>query len=83
MAAPGSQPLFGAAPAENGKSKLNAALLAIILGSFGIHKFYLGNIGMGIFYIFIIPLSTIIGVIEGITLLNMSDNDFNDKYGKI
>lgn len=83
MAPPGSQSLFGSASAENGKSKLNAALLAIILGSFGAHKFYLGRVGTGILYIFIIPISTIIGVIEGITLLNMPDAEFNEKYGNI
>lgn len=33
------------ATAPNGKSKLAAALFALLLGGFGVHKFYLGRIG--------------------------------------
>ena len=40
-----------AAIAPNGKSKLAAALFALFLGGFGIHKFYLGRIGWGILYL--------------------------------
>ena len=72
-----------AAVAPNGKSKLAAALFALFLGGFGIHKFYLGRIGWGIFYLLfcwtVIP--SILGVIEGILLLVMSEQDFNRKYG--
>lgn len=70
--------------APNGKSKLAAALFALLLGGFGIHKFYLGRIGWGIVYLLFcwtfIP--AIIGFIEGILLLVMSDQEFNQKYGK-
>lgn len=69
--------------ASNGKSKLAAALFALFLGSFGIHKFYLGRIGWGIVYLLLcwtfIP--AIIGFIEGILLLIMSESDFIKKYG--
>ncbi|MDP2828502.1 MAG: TM2 domain-containing protein [Sulfuricellaceae bacterium] len=69
--------------APNGKSKLAAALFALFLGGIGIHKFYLGSIGWGIIYLLFcwtfIP--TIIGFIEGILLLVMSESDFNRKYG--
>ena len=71
--------------APNGKSKLAAALFALLLGGLGIHKFYLGRIGWGIVYLLFcwtfIP--AIIGFIEGILLLVMSDSDFNKKYGNI
>jgi len=74
-----------AAVAPNGKSKLAAVLFAFFLGSFGFHKFYLGQTGMGILYLLIcwtfIP--SVLGVIEGILLLIMSDDDFNRKYGSI
>src|SRR5688500_4448219 len=33
------------------KIKTTAGILAILLGGLGIHKFYLGKIGMGILYI--------------------------------
>jgi len=67
-----------------GKSRIVAALLGIFLGDFGIHKFYLGQIGLGIVYIIfcwtLIP--GIIGFIEGIIYLTMSDEAFAAKYGK-
>lgn len=57
----------------------------ISLGSFGFHKFYLGQIGMGVLYLLLcwtfIP--SVLGIIEGILLLIMSDEDFNRKYGTI
>ena len=34
------------------KSKTTAYLLWFFLGVFGVHKFYLGKIGMGILYLF-------------------------------
>lgn len=71
--------------APNGKSKLAAVLFAFFLGSFGFHKFYLGKIGMGVLYLLLcwtfIP--GVLGVIEGILLLIMSDEDFVRKYGTI
>lgn len=79
-------PPFGSslsAVAPNGKSKLAAALFALFLGGLGIHKFYLGRIGWGILYLLFcwtfIP--ALVGFIEGILLLVMSDSDFNRKYG--
>lgn len=57
----------------------------MFLGSIGIHKFYLGRVGWGIVYLLFcwtfIP--AIIGFIEGIVLLVMSENDFNKKYGNV
>lgn len=69
--------------APNGKSKLAAALFAIFLGAFGIHKFYLGRIGWGIIYLLFCwtGITAIIGFIEGIILLVMSEESFNSKYG--
>jgi len=69
--------------APNGKSKLAAVLFAFFLGSFGFHKFYLGQTGMGVVYLLFcwtfIP--GVLGIIEGILLLIMSDEDFVRKYG--
>lgn len=73
--------LGGVAP--NGKNRIVAALLAFFLGGFGIHKFYLGRIGLGILYLVFcwtfIP--AVIAFIEFILLLIMSDEEFNRKYG--
>ena len=78
-----SQGLGSVAP--NGKSKLVAALLALFLGGFGIHKFYLGRIGWGIIYLlfFWTFIPGLIAFIEFILLLVMSDEDFNRKYGQL
>lgn len=66
-----------------GRNRIAAALFALLLGSLGIHKFYLGRIGQGILYVLFcwtfIP--TIIGFIEGILYLTMSDAEFAQKYG--
>jgi TM2 domain-containing membrane protein YozV/ribosomal protein L40E len=71
--------------APNGKSKVAAALFAFFLGGFGVHKFYLGQVGLGILYLLFcwtfIP--AIIAFIEFILLLTMSDDTFNQKYGNI
>lgn len=67
---------------KSGKSKLTTALLAIFLGSFGLHKFYLGQVTWGLLYLFLFwsSISTILGFIEGIYYLTMSDKDFEAKY---
>lgn len=68
--------------ASKGKDKTTAGLLAIFLGGLGVHKFYLGQGGMGVLYLLFswtfIPV--IIGFIEGIIYLSMSDSDFSNKY---
>lgn len=68
--------------ASGGRSRVTAGILGILLGGLGVHKFYLGQTGLGIIYILFswtfIPL--IVGFIEGITYLTMNDADFNAKY---
>ncbi|GAB5375738.1 MAG: hypothetical protein AcusKO_22000 [Acuticoccus sp.] len=65
------------------KNKVIAALLAIFLGTFGIHKFYLGRTGWGIVYLifFWTMIPGFVGFIEGIIYLCMSDERFTEKYG--
>lgn len=64
------------------KSKVAAALLAIFLGDFGIHKFYLGRPIQGIIYLLLFwtGIPAIIGFFEGIIYLCMSDASFTKKY---
>jgi TM2 domain-containing membrane protein YozV/ribosomal protein L40E len=78
-----SESLSSTAP--NGKSKIAAGLFAIFLGGLGAHKFYLGQIGWGIVYLvlFWTFIPALIGFIEGILLLTMSEEAFNKKYGQI
>jgi TM2 domain-containing membrane protein YozV len=64
--------------------KITAGLLAILVGGFGVHKFYLGDSNMGILYLcfFWTGVPAIIGIVEGIIYLTMSDDEFCRKYIK-
>lgn len=64
------------------KSKTVAALLAIFLGSFGAHRFYLRSYGWGILYLlfFWTLIPGLIGFAEGVRYLLMDDNKFTAKY---
>jgi hypothetical protein len=61
-----------------GKSRVAAGVLAITLGVFGAHKFYLGRPWLGLLYLafFWTGLPALVGLIEGIMLLVKSDSDF-------
>ena len=60
------------------KEKLTAGLLGILLGTFGVHNFYLGYTGKAvaqlILFFFTCGLSGIWGLIEGIMILTGSIN---------
>ena len=64
------------------KNKIVAAILALILGGLGIHKFYLGQIGKGILYLIFCwtYVPAIIAFIEGIVILCSNDENFQIKY---
>jgi TM2 domain-containing membrane protein YozV len=65
------------------KNRLMAALFALFFGAIGIHKFYLGKIGQGILCILFCwtGIPTIIGIIEFIIYICMSDEEFAAKFG--
>ena len=86
----------GLKDAGGDNKKILAGILAIILGSLGIHKFVLGYqkegiillavtligfvlscVGIGVFMVWITGL---IGLIEGIIYLTKSDEDFYNTY---
>jgi TM2 domain-containing membrane protein YozV len=59
------------------KKKMTAALLGILLGAFGVHRFYLGYTGMGVAQILVTCCTCVggwWGVIEGIMILTGSFN---------
>ena len=64
------------------KSRLTAGLLALLLGAFGAHKFYLNANASGVIRLifFWTWIPGIIGVFDGIILLTMDDDTFNRKY---
>ncbi len=83
------------APTEGGRKKYVAGVLALTLGMWGAHRFYLGNRFFGVLYFiaffvllaitieeggaFLAPLA-ILAVIEGILLFVMPQSEFDVKY---
>jgi TM2 domain-containing membrane protein YozV len=65
------------------RNRTTAGILAILFGDFGIHKFYLGKNSEAIIYLvfFWTFVPGIIGIIEGVQYLSMSDDDFGRKFG--
>ena len=66
------------------KSKVVAGVLGILLGGFGVHRFYLGDMTGGLIRLVISVVTCgaggIIGLIEGIIYLTKSDADFQSTY---
>jgi TM2 domain-containing membrane protein YozV len=64
------------------KSRSTAIIWCFLLGGFGAHKFYLGQAGLGILYIFFFWtfIPAFVAFIEFIMLLVMSDNEFNRQF---
>ena len=60
------------------KSKVAAGVFGILLGGLGIHKFYMGKVGVGLIYILFCwtGIPAIIGLVEGILYLTESDEKF-------
>ena len=59
-----------------------AALLAIFLGGIGAHKFYIGQTAQGVLYLlfFWTFIPAIVGLVEGVIYLTMTDDTFSAKY---
>lgn len=64
------------------KDKTIAIILTLLLGWLGIHKFYLGENILGVFYLIfcwtLIP--ALISIFDLIHLLMMKDGEFDEKY---
>lgn len=84
----GSVPYVAATPTAVGpgggeaKDRTVAGILAILLGSLGIHHFYLGNTTMGIIYIVLacVGVSPVLGLVDGIIYLTKPDDQFQRNY---
>lgn len=67
---------------KTNRSRVMAGLLAIFFGFLGLHKFYLGKATWGLVYLFFswsfVPM--ILGVVEGLMYLLMSNQEFEKKY---
>jgi RNA polymerase subunit RPABC4/transcription elongation factor Spt4 len=62
--------------------QLAAGLLAILLGSFGVHKFYQGNTRNGLLYLcfFWTTIPALLGLIEGILILVADEDEYREKW---
>ncbi len=65
------------------KSRPIAILLALLLGGFGIHRFYVGPISWGVAYLvfFWTGIPSFLGWLEAIYWLTRSDVEWAQKYG--
>lgn len=63
------------------RSRVTAALLAIFLGGFGAHKFYMGNARSGVIYLLLLLtlIPTLISIVEGFIYLRDSDENFEKR----
>ncbi|MFN7118144.1 MAG: NINE protein [Saprospiraceae bacterium] len=66
------------------KDKNVAGILALFLGGFGVHRFYLGQGGLGFFYLIFcwFPLMWVIGIIDAIVFFTTDKDTFDAKYNK-
>ena len=66
------------------KDKSVAGILALFLGGFGVHRFYLEQTGLGIFYLIFcwFPVMWIVGWIDAIVFLSMDKENFDYKYNR-
>jgi len=64
--------------------KMVAAILAILLGGFGVHKFIMGKTSTGIIQLVLTVvtcgLSSVIGLVEGVIYLTKSNEDYYNTY---
>jgi TM2 domain-containing membrane protein YozV len=56
--------------------------LAIVLGTFGVHKFFQGKTKWGMAYLFLFwtMIPTLVSIVEGIRYLFMPVDDFYNQY---
>ena len=72
------------------RNKTTAGLLALFLGAFGAHYFYLGNSKKGTTRLLLsifVPLCAfifgIIGIVDGIKMLTMSEEEFVERFDEL
>lgn len=67
------------------RDKNVAGILALFLGFVGVHRFYLGQVGLGILYavFFWFPVFWLIALIDAIVLFSMNKDVFDVKYNKV
>ena len=62
------------------KSKVTAALLCFFFGALGIHRFYVGKVGIGLLYLFTAGLAGFGAIIDFFVIIF---GKFRDKEGRL
>ena len=69
---------------SKGPDRTTCAIMAIILGGFGVHKFMMGHSGAGVIQLVVTFVTCgaagFIGFIEGIIYLTKTDEQFHQEY---
>ncbi|GAB3437679.1 TM2 domain-containing protein [Insolitispirillum peregrinum] len=68
---------------HRGKVRITAALLALLFGGIGVHRFYLGSWGVGLLYLgllFVPGAGLVLAFIETVRFFVMSETAFDDRY---
>ena len=69
--------------AGRSKERVLAVVLAVLLGGFGVHRFYLGHIGLGFLYLlfFWTFIPALVAFVEAIVWATMNEGDWQARYG--
>ncbi|AEH36783.1 TM2 domain-containing protein [Halopiger xanaduensis] len=70
------------AAGSTNSDKVAAGVLALLLGGLGAHKFYQGNVKLGVLYLcfFWTGIPALLGLVEGILMLIADDKEYEEKY---
>lgn len=72
-------------PSAGGRTRTSAAIFALFFGGLGLHKFYLGQPGLGVLYLLFVWtfIPSVVGFIEAIVYLSMTDEAFSARYNAV
>jgi len=87
--------LLNLADQAESKNKIMASILALVLGLFGVHRFYLGKKGLGIANVsvglvgiifgigFLITATALLGLVDALILFTMPQKTFDKRYNQL
>lgn len=67
------------------RNKTLTAIFALFLGIFGVHRFYLGQVGLGVLYLlfFWTSIPFWLGIIDALVFFGMSEEEFDVRYNNV
>ena len=64
------------------KNRKTTLVLTFFLGLFGVHRFYLGQTGLGILYLLTLGFCGVLPILDFLMILLSSKENFDNKYNK-